>query len=144
MIPALLARAPDEPAIVMSRAPGVPCSTLGPSPDERQSLSQDYAEKVVALFSAAGDVESAKARLFAGQGAAEFRDSVQSALGAHPVDSPRSERLLTRLRDAVGGVAIRDEMVIKLDWNASNVFAEDGAITQLVAISGTGFTSSLP
>lgn len=132
LIPDLLAQEPAEPAIVMTRAPGAPCSTLNLLPGERRRLSQDYAEKVVALFSVAGDMTAIKASYCHGRGAAEFRDGVLSVLNAHPAHSPLAERILAQLKEAVGGIPIADELLIKLDWNASNVFVQDGAITQFI------------
>ena len=41
LIPDLLECLPDEPAIVIARAPGVPCSTLKPTPEQRRHLSLD-------------------------------------------------------------------------------------------------------
>ena len=132
LIPDLLECLPDKPAIVITRAPGVPCSTMAPASDLRRRLSVDYADKVADLFCSSADASAVKESLFAGRGAAHFRNGVLSVLDGYATDSRPSERILARLRTAARGVTITDELLIKLDWNASNTFVNGGAISQFI------------
>lgn len=131
LIPDLLECLPHEPAIVIARAPGVPCSALKATPKQRQHLSVDYAEKVADLVGSRAPIPPAEASQFA-IGAAGFRDGVVSALEGYATTSAQAKRVLQQLLDATGAIAIRDELLIKLDWNASNVFTGGSAITQFI------------
>lgn len=131
LIPALLECLPHEPAIVIARAPGVLCSTLQVSPKQRRHLSADYAEKVADLVGFPAKTRP-EASPFAAGGAAEYRDEVVSVLEGYPTESQQAERILGQLRDAARGIAVTCELLIKLDWNSSNVFASRGAITQFI------------
>lgn len=131
LIPELLECLPDKPAIVIARASGIPCSTLNATPKQGQHLSVDYAEKVADLVGSRAGMPPPEASQFA-TGAAGFRDRVASALERYPTTSPQAKRVLQQLLDATDAIAVTDELLIKLDWNASNVFAGGGAITQFI------------
>ncbi|MYB36872.1 MAG: hypothetical protein F4Y26_05665 [Gammaproteobacteria bacterium] len=132
LIPDLLDCLPQEPAIVMTKAPGAPCSAIRLSASERCRLSEDYAQKVMDLLSVEGDMNALKGRPFLDVGAQDLRADVLAALDRYPTDSRPSERILHRLRGAAQEIFISKEMLIKLDWNASNVFINDGAISQFI------------
>lgn len=132
LIPDLLECQPQEPAIVITKAPGVLCSAVRLSASERCRLSEDYAHKVMDLLSVGGDMNALKASHFLDVGAEDLRTEVLAALDRYPTDSRLSEQILRGLRDAVQEVVISKEMLIKLDWNASNVFINDGAISQFI------------
>ena len=131
LIPALLECLPREPAIVIARVPGVPCSTLRITQKERRDLSVDYAEKVADLVGSPAEARP-KAGPFAGGAAAEFRDEIVSMLEGYPTQSQQAGRVVGQLLDAARGIAVTCEVLIKLDWNSSNVFASRGAITQFI------------
>ena len=131
LIPDLLECLPHEPAIVIARAPGVPCSTLKATPKQRQHLSVDYAEKVADLIGSRAGTPPAEASQFA-IGAAGFRDGVASALEGYPTTSSQAKRILQQLQDTTDAIAVTGELLIKLDWNASNVFTGGSAITQFI------------
>lgn len=62
LIPDLVERVPDEPAIVITRAQGVRCSDRRSDRDQRSRLSRDYAERVVDLVSMGRDASTLKRR----------------------------------------------------------------------------------
>lgn len=132
LIPDLLECLPDEPAIVVARAPGVPCSTLKVTPKQRRHLSVDYAEKVADLIGSRAETPPTKASHFANISAAGSRDGVLSMLEGYPTTSPQAKRILQQLLAAARAIIVSDELLIKLDWNASNVFTDRGAITQFI------------
>lgn len=132
LIPDLLECLPQEPAIVITKAPGVPCSAVRLSASERCRLSEDYADKVMDLLSVGGDMNALKASHFLDVGAQHLRTDVLAALDRYPTDSRLSEQILRRLIGAAQEVVISKEMLIKLDWNAANVFINDGAIGQFI------------
>ncbi len=84
------------------------------------------------LLSVGGDLNGLKARHYLGVGAQDLCTEVLAALDRYPTDSRLSEQILHRLRGAAQEVVISKEMLIKLDWNASNVFINDGAISQFI------------
>lgn len=131
LIPDLLESLPEEPAIVIARAPGVPYSTLKVTPKQRLHLSLDYAGKVAELIGSRAERPD-KAVHFADFGAAGFRDGVLSALEVYATTSPAAKRILRQLMDAARAIGVADELLIKLDWNSSNVFVDRGAITQFI------------
>ena len=132
LIPDLLECLPHEPAIVIARASGVPCSTLKATPKQRRDLSLDYAEKVADLIGSRAPMPPAEASQLANIGAAEFRDGVVSALERYPTTSPQAKRILQQLLGATRAIVVTDELLLKLDWNASNVFIDGSAITQFI------------
>ena len=132
LIPDLLECLPEEPAIVMTKAPGMPCSVVRLSTSERCRLSEDYAHKIMDLLSVGGDINALNGSHFLDVGAQGLRTEVLAALDRYPTDSRLSEQILHRLRGAAQEVVISQEMLIKLDWNASNVFINDGAISQFI------------
>lgn len=132
LIPDLLECSPAETAIVIGRAPGVPCSTLDPSPDLRRHLSRDYAEKVMALIESGGDVAVVKMSHFGGQGAADFRRGTLALLDRYQAVSRRCGQILEQITASVRDAPVTEELLIKLDWNASNVFVDDCAINRFI------------
>ena len=132
LIPDLLECLPDVPAIVIARAPGVLCSSLKATPKQRRHLSADYAEKVADLIGSRAETPPTDAAHFANIGATGLRKRILSALDDHPTTSPQAKRILQQLMDAARAIAITDQLLIKLDWNSSNVFANRHAITQFI------------
>ena len=132
LIPDLLECLPDEPAIVITRAPGTPCSTLKATPKQRRHLSVDYAEKVADLIGSRAEASPTRAAHFANVGATAFRDGVVSALETYPTTSPPAKHILQQLLGEARTITVTDELLIKLDWNASNVFVDGGKITQFI------------
>ena len=132
LIPDLVDSIPEERAIVLTRAPGIRCRDLQPDPDLRRSLSADYAERVVDLLSIGGDVRTVKGRYYDNVGASAYRDRVVTILNRHRPDSRRADDIVTRLCASSSQITVAGEILIKLDWNTSNVFVDGGAVRQFI------------
>ena len=132
LIPDLVESLLDQRAVVITRAPGTRCSELQPDGDSRAGLSADYAEKVVDLLSMGPDLGTLKQRYYDSVGASAYRDRVAAILGDYPTGSRQAEEIVRRLRVAASRITITDEVLIKLDWNASNVFVEGGVVSQFI------------
>ena len=132
LIPDMVEARQDERVIVLTRAPGIRCSDLLPDPNLRLQISTDYAEKVVDLISIGNDVHSLKQCFYDGFGASAYRDRVVDILDAYPTGTQQAEQIIRRLRVSATQINITDEILIKLDWNASNVFIDNGRVTQFI------------
>ena len=132
LIPDLVESLADEGAIVLTRAPGIRCSDLQPDPRFRRRLSADYADKAVDLLSICTDVRRVKRRYYNNVGASEYRERVLSILDGYRPGTRHAEDIVRRLSTSTSQIAVADEILIKLDWNASNVFVAGGVVSQFI------------
>lgn len=134
LIPDLVEPLADERAIVLTRAPGIRCADLQPDPGFRRRLSADYADKVADLLSVRADVGNVKPRYYGNVGASAYRDGVMSILDGYRPSTRQGQGkdIVGRLRASASQVTVTDEILIKLDWNASNVFVDGGAVSQFI------------
>ena len=132
LIPDLVESLPGEQAVVVTRAPGVRCSDLQLDRRSRHRLSADYADKVVELLSIGGKVTRSTRRYYDNVGASEYRDRVVATLDSYHAPTRQAEYVVNRLGESAAQITVTDEVLIKLDWNASNVFVDGGLVKQFI------------
>ncbi|MDE0441702.1 MAG: hypothetical protein OXL38_06245 [Gammaproteobacteria bacterium] len=132
LIPDLVESLPGEQAIVLARAPGVRCSDLQLDSRSRHRLSADHVDKVLQLLSIGGEVTRSTRRYYDDVGASEYRDRVVAALDSYRARTRQAEDVVGRLSESASQIAVTHEVLIKLDWNASNVFVDGGLVKQFI------------
>ena len=73
-----------------------------------------------------------KQRFYDGVGAGAYRDRVAAVMGDYPTRTRQAKEVVRRLGVSASRITITDEVLIKLDWNASNVFVDGGVVSQFI------------
>ena len=119
--------------ILIERVTGQRLADILPLSIERvEALAEDYVEQLLRMFDHGSSLsDQFKEYYYDGCGAQDNLEALIEDLGRLSIKYPGNP-LIANLSSSLEGIEISEEILIKLDWNAENLFLSEGRIHKIV------------